>query len=76
MDGCTRKLSEMRLKYLINEYVRFHLRVKRYRIVSVEDFGNHWRVKVVYNSNDDEKPQSNHFFAINYHGSLIWQRAC
>jgi len=76
MDTHRNRLSEHHLKLLIKEFVRIRLKVRKYRIVSAEDYGNHWRVKIVHSNDDADLPPIGHMFAIDHHGSLIWERAC
>ena len=76
MGTHSNRLSNLRLKLLVMGFVQIRLKVRNYRIVSVEDYGNHWRVKIVYSNSDEEHLSSSHVFAINHQGRLIGERAC
>ncbi len=70
------RLSELHLRLLIKGFVQLRLGIRDYRIVATEDYGNHWKVKIKYREDETPSWPLKHLFAINYDGSLIWDKSC
>jgi len=69
-------MSDLHLRMMVRGYVRLVLKTKDYRIVSTEDFGDHW--KVLVKCRDDSRAESScrHLVAIGYDGRLIGDLVC
>lgn len=72
----TLQLSEVQLRLLVQGFVRLRLKTNEYRIVSTENFGNHWRVLVKCRDDLTEAWSYKHLFAISHYGRLVWDRPC
>ena len=76
MGQGTLQLSELQLRLVVKELVRIYLKTNEYRIVSTENFGNHWMVLVKCRDDLAEGWSYKHLFAISQDGRLAWDRAC
>ena len=61
---------------IVGGHVKLLLKTKEYRIVSIEDFGDHWKVLVKCRVDSTADWSYRHLLAIGHDGRLIWDQVC